>query len=92
MPLPDRVVRPLWVVGILAGVVLIYATGRFRIAFPLAFTLGWALAMFSRRRVMFPEINGYSAEKQDAAPFFGWFILAVLGVAAGAMWLFGGFL
>ena len=66
------------------------------VAFPsrgyIAFTIIWTLfvAAFSRRRTLFPDINGYSSDMQDAFTFFGWFAIAVLGAGVASMWLFDG--
>lgn len=86
----DRVIRFVWTVGVVTVMVLLYLATQFPIALRVAFVLGWTLLamVFSRRRALFPDINSYSAEMQDAMTFFGWFVIILLGAGAVALWLF----
>jgi hypothetical protein len=85
----DGLIKAIWSVGIVTIMVLLFAfPDQFRVAFSLGLVL--MIMVFSRRTALFPQINDYSVEMQAAWTFFGWFFLAVFGVAVVSMWFLDG--
>jgi hypothetical protein len=75
--------------GVIAASGLAIAQRWFAGAIEGSFAILWTIGVLAwwRRRALFPGINEFTAEAQDAFTFIGWFLIATIVGGSAALWL-----